>query len=402
MLNVHIAPHFGFRYLIDNRTYLGVVMKFSVQLAQHACQQVKFIAIFLYAGIVSVCLYCDCAYAEKAYEINGKVTTTRELIEKQRDKFYRLENEKYQLIDGLAKEAYLEDYFSKMGAEQKLSSEAARDGYLRKNVTISQTEIQRTLAEFKDHPKLKKLPKKEQENQIRSLLKVRGEQELLQEILAEAEKTGKLKMLYPRPSEPVYELPVNKDDHIRYVADDQKASAPAGCSDDCAVTIIEYSEFQCPFCARMVPTAKRLLEEYKGKIRWIVRDFPLDFHDRARPAAIAAKCAGFQNKYWNMYEILFANQTKLSDKDLSSYAEKIKLDKKKYDSCVASPDKANKLIDRNMKSGVSVDVAGTPAVFFNGRRQSGAISYEVGKRLIDEELAKIAESKKPSSNKKKT
>ncbi|NRA43747.1 MAG: thioredoxin domain-containing protein [Oligoflexales bacterium] len=341
------------------------------------------------AGLLFTIGYSATSFSSEAFKINGKVTTIKDLMKLEQDKFYRLEKDKYQLVEGLARQAYLDAYFKKMGDEQKISAEAARERYMDKHAKFTDKEIKETLEKYKNHPKLKELPKAEQENQIRNLLRVRGEQEIVQAIISDGLKAGHLQISYPRPSEPVYDIKVTSDDHVRYHADDSKATKPVACKgDDCAITIVEYSEYQCPFCARVIPTTKQILKEYEGKVRWITRDFPLDFHDRARPAAIAAHCAGFQGKFWDMYSILFENQRSLSDKDLDGYADKIKLDKDKYLKCVAEPQKAIALIDKNMQTGASVGVTGTPAFFINGRRLSGALPFEEFKRVIDDELAK--------------
>jgi protein-disulfide isomerase len=118
-----------------------------------------------------------------------------------------------------------------------------------------------------------------------------------------------------------------------------------------------------------------------------VRDFPLSFHDRARPAAVAAKCAADQGKYWNMYTTLFDNQRNLSDNDLKTYADKIGLDKGKFDQCVANPALVTARIDKNFQSGVALGVSGTPAFFINGHRLSGAMPYSEFKRVIEDELS---------------
>jgi protein-disulfide isomerase len=130
------------------------------------------------------------------------------------------------------------------------------------------------------------------------------------------------------------------------------------------------------------------MTEYSGKVRWIVRDFPLSFHDRARPAAIAAKCAQNQGKYWEMYAALFDNQRDLSDKAFEDSAKKIKLDMDKWKQCVSSPAAVTALIDENFESGQKFGVTGTPAFFINGRRLSGALPYEKFKEIFDDELAK--------------
>mgnify|MGYP003683691671 FL=1 len=166
---------------------------------------------------------------------------------------------------------------------------------------------------------------------------------------------------------------------------------PAGCKDDCKITVIEYSEFQCPFCEKILPTVRQLMSEYKGKVRWIVRDFPLGFHKRARPAAAAAHCAKDQDKYWQMYEELFKNQRKLEDSDLTKYAKNIGLNMKKYDKCISSGVKMSD-IEENYRSGEQLGVTGTPAFFVNGRRLSGALPYGEFKKIFKEELAKKGRS----------
>ena len=131
---------------------------------------------------------------------------------------------------------------------------------------------------------------------------------------------------------------------------------------------------------------RQLLNDYKGKVRWVVRDFPLGFHKRARPAAVAARCAKDQGKYWEMYEELFKNQRSLEDEDLKKYAKNIGLQLDKFQKCFENPTEQLKIIEKNFKSGEELGVTGTPAFFINGRRIAGALPYEEFKRIFDEEL----------------
>ena len=152
--------------------------------------------------------------------------------------------------------------------------------------------------------------------------------------------------------------------------------------------MVEYSEFQCPFCSRVIPDTKRLLQKYEGKIAYSVRDYPLSFHNRAKPAAIAAKCASNQGKYWEMYHKLFENQRALSDDDFKSYAASIGLKVDQFNKCVKNPGEAAKTIEENFQSGAALGVTGTPAFFINGRRLTGARSYAEFESIIEEELKK--------------
>ena len=327
-----------------------------------------------------------------AFKVYDKETTIDQLMGLEKDKFYRLEKEKYQLIEGMANSAYLEAYWQKKGKVAGLSSARAREAYMDQHVTLLDKEVKETLEQYKNHPKLKELPAKEQREQIQGLLRMRGEQQITQAILDDALKSGELKILASRPQAPVYDFKVTKDDHVRYGPGNSDVKPlKGGCSgDDCALTVIEYSEFQCPFCSRVIPAVKRLLEDYKGRIRWVVRDFPLNFHDRARPAAIAAKCASFQSpeKYWDMYDILFRNQQSLSDADLDKYARQIELDFPRFKKCLSDSQKAEALIEANTRSGSAVGVSGTPAFLVNGEAVSGALPYEEFKRIFDERLQK--------------
>ena len=321
-----------------------------------------------------------------AFKVGGKVTTVDQLMKEDQASFFELEDKKYKMIEQIASDRYLEFFWQQKAKQTGVSVEAARRAYLDKNSVVSDKEANETLEKFKDHPQLKKLEKAEQMKQVRDYLKDKSERDVLDGIIKSGQQKGELVLSYPKPKEPIYDVTVSDTDNVRFgpEASDVK---PTGCSkQDCPITVVEYSEYQCPFCEKVMPDVKRVLADYKGKIRWVVRDFPLSFHDRARPAAIAAKCAGEQGKYWNMHLTLFENQRALADADLKTYAEKIGLDKAKFEQCIGNPGPRNEIIERNIASGMKVGVSGTPAFFINGRRLSGAMPYSEFKRVIDEEL----------------
>ncbi len=164
-------------------------------------------------------------------------------------------------------------------------------------------------------------------------------------------------------------------------------NAPAKGVRDALVTIVQFSDYQCPFCTRVEPTMDKILEEYKGKVRVVWRDFPLDFHQNALPAAIVARVAGEEGKFWQMHKKLFENQQALDRPSLEKYAAelgvnvgkvKAALDKKKYE----------KEVMADMAMGQKIGVRGTPASFVNGIFVSGARPFEQFKAVIDKELAK--------------
>ena len=332
-----------------------------------------------------------------AYTVNGKAFTVGDAEKKDQSSFFELEKRKFDRIEEMAREEFLNQFWGEMSKSKKLSLEKTKENYLKERTKVSDKEINDLLEKLKDHPQLSKLPKEEQKKQVREYLSTRESQRVLDDIVMEGIKTGKLLVVYPKPHEPVFQLNIAENEPVRYgpKATDTK---PMGCKGDaCPITIIEYSEYQCPYCAKMLEDTTKVLEAYKGKIRWYVRDFPLEqIHNRAHPAAVAAKCAHFQGKFWEMYYSLFENQRELGDADISKRAEKLKLDMKKFNACSAVADKAKgdqqskkaeDMIRANFESGRKYGVEGTPAFFINGRKLSGALPFADFKRVIDEELA---------------
>jgi protein-disulfide isomerase len=163
------------------------------------------------------------------------------------------------------------------------------------------------------------------------------------------------------------------------------ATGPSKGPANAPITIVEFSDFECPFCVKAEPTVKQLMDAYPGKIRLVYRDFPLPNHAKAPKAAEAAHCAGDQGKYWEMHEKLFANATKLEVKDLKGYAKDVGLDTGKFDQCLDQGTKAGE-VEKHRKAGEDVGVTGTPAFFINGRMVSGAQPLEAFRAIVDQEL----------------
>jgi len=163
------------------------------------------------------------------------------------------------------------------------------------------------------------------------------------------------------------------------------AVGPAKGPEGAPVTIVEFSDFECPYCSRAEETVKKVMEAYKGKIRLHYRDYPLPFHAKAQKASEAALCAGDQNKYWEMHEKLFASQSALDLPQLKEHAKALSLDAGKFDKCLDGGDKT-KEVEASKKAGEELGVNGTPHFFINGRPLSGAQPFEEFKKIIDLEL----------------
>lgn len=176
-------------------------------------------------------------------------------------------------------------------------------------------------------------------------------------------------------TQPTGELaPVQANEHIK--GDLKKAK----------VVVVEYSDFQCPFCAQHHPSLQQMVKDYGDQVAWVYRHFPLtSIHPQAAPSALASECASEQGKFWEYGDELVANQTKLGDAYYKELAADLRLNTKKFDDCYASK-KFQSVVDGDAASGEAAGVNGTPATFINGQLVSGAVPYATLKQIIDSEL----------------
>jgi len=163
-------------------------------------------------------------------------------------------------------------------------------------------------------------------------------------------------------------------------------NSPAKGAANAPIELIEFADFQCPYCRAVSPTVTKILNTYGDRIRFVYRNFPLDIHPDAKPAAEAAQCANEQGRFWPYHDRLFSTPNQpLSVADLKHAATMIGLDADRFNTCVDAH-KYRAVVDADTRAGTEAGVTGTPAFFINGRLLSGAQPYEAFKRLIDEEL----------------
>ncbi len=153
------------------------------------------------------------------------------------------------------------------------------------------------------------------------------------------------------------------------------------------ITLVEFSDFECPYCESHYPTLKKILNDYPDKVRLVYKHFPLPFHQNAQKAAEASECAGEQGKFWEYHDKLFESLTEqgYSLENFKKWAREIGLNGQKFDSCLAAGKYAQK-VQVEAQEGVARGVNGTPATFVNGRLVSGAVPYETFKQIIDQIL----------------
>jgi len=162
---------------------------------------------------------------------------------------------------------------------------------------------------------------------------------------------------------------------------------------DAKVNIIEFSDFQCPYCKVFYDSLNQLIKEgdYLNKIKVSFKNLPLSFHKQANNAAMAAECAGEQGKFWDMYNTLFSKQAEWQNTDnkdkFKAYAVQLKLDAAKFNQCIDS-NKYQSDIEADKELAKEYNISGTPAIFIGNEYVSGAIQYDDLKSRVDKLLAK--------------
>jgi protein-disulfide isomerase len=189
----------------------------------------------------------------------------------------------------------------------------------------------------------------------------------------------------PAPSPAQAAQPGRPDPGRRYSVNTQ--GSPSKGKADAKLAIVEFSDFQCPFCRRVNPTLEQIEKEYGDKVRIVFKHLPLEMHAKAPAAHAAAEAAHQQGKFWEMHDLIFSNQDAMSPEKYVEYAKQLKLDVAKFEKDLASG-QVKARIDADMQEAGRLGVTGTPAFFVNGRFLSGAQPFPAFKELIDQELGR--------------
>ena len=183
---------------------------------------------------------------------------------------------------------------------------------------------------------------------------------------------------------PVAEAPAFSELPVSTVSTEGRPSlGPA----DAPVTVVEFSDYQCPYCRRFFEeTYHDLLERYEGRLRYVLRNFPIrNLHPLAHEAAEAAECAHDQGRFWEYHDLLFARSPALGAPSLEAYAAQLGLDAEAFATCLSSGRKAD-VVDGDVQDGIRYGVAATPTFFINGRIVVGALSLERFSTYVDAAL----------------
>ncbi len=161
--------------------------------------------------------------------------------------------------------------------------------------------------------------------------------------------------------------------------------APSHGSVAAAVTVVEFSDYECPHCARAIPVLRQIEREFEGRVRLVHMNFPLSGHPHAMPAARAALAAGRQGKFWEMNDLLFQYQRALETADIERYATQLRLDLTRFRADLASPE-IEAAIDASRREGERLQIQGTPSIFINGRRYELPLEREPLRDWIQDEI----------------
>jgi protein-disulfide isomerase len=320
------------------------------------------------------------AASEPLAEVDGVAITTEEVEKPLAPQVSKLEEQIYNLkrqrLDAIINDKLLE----KEAAKHKLTVPALLDAEVTSKVgLVTEQEIEKFYQENKAQIKGEQGQVREQ---IRSYLQNQKLNAKREEFLKSLRSQAKVVVNLKPP--PVLRVEVAVD------------GAPFKGPAKATVTIVEFSDFHCPFCRRVIPTLAQLESKYGEKIKLVFRDFPIEnLHPGATKAHEAARCANEQGKFWTYHDKLFAAPPKSSPEIFKALAKEVGLDVASFENCFDGG-KYQTDIKKDIEEGNRVGVTGTPAFFINGRLVSGAQPLEAFSRIIDDELARIGATQSAS------
>ncbi len=305
--------------------------------------------------------------------IEGEPVTLSELEELIGDRLAQMEfqylSQRHQLVQAGLQEHISERLAEEEAAARGITREELMTTEVESKVKVTENDVAVWYRENQDRVQGRSL--ETLSPQIEKFLKEREQQRLLTEFAKRlADKNDVVYLLEP----------------LR--ADVDAEGSPSFGPDDAPVTVVEFSDFECPYCSRLIETLEEVKKNYAGRVRLVFRQFPLNIHPNAFKAAEASLCANGQDKFWPMHDLLFAEQRRLGVDALKEKAGRLGLDQAGFVECLTSGRHAEQ-VREDLRVGTSVGVTGTPALFVNGvPLQNGAVPYEVIAQAIEDELAR--------------
>ena len=294
-----------------------------------------------------------------------------ELEEGSHGKLYQLRKREYETKMRILRDMVMKKILETEAKDKKTNTQILIDSYVESNFNPPTEEELRSF--YKNNEDRMNKPFSAVKDEIFEQKALYKKQELKQRYLDELAKRYELKFKIEAPLSPVVDIDVTGE--------------PFWGKKDAKVVVVEYSDFECPYCQRMQPDVRRIRNEYENKIKWVFKDFPLSFHRQALKAHIAANCADQQNRYFDFQYEVFDAKSDIAPPQLISIGEKVGLNMDEFKACIRDPnDKISEEISEDVKTGVQAGVGGTPTIFVNGKVASNFRTYEGMKKTLDYEL----------------
>jgi protein-disulfide isomerase len=308
-------------------------------------------------------------------EVNGQPISQEEIDKAIAGQLGKLQEQIYNLRRQRLEAVIRDRLLAQEGAKRGISMQKLLDAEVTSKVgLVTEEEIERFYQANKARFKAD-VDEAATRDQIRSQLQGQKITAQREAFLQSLRRDGKVAINLEPPPVVRIEVPIN--------------GAPVRGTANAPVTIVEFSDFHCPFCKRVLPTLKEVEAKYGDKVKLVFRDYPIDqLHPAARKAHEAARCAHEQGKFWAYHDVLFDKAPRASADDLKTYAREVGLDLVKFDRCVASA-KHKEVVQKDLEEGARLGVSGTPAFFINGELLSGAQPLESFVRVVERELARL-------------
>ena len=349
------------------------------------------LALVLLGGVLPACSAKGASAAAEAKkpaeaatgpvaEIDGKPISRAELEQEAAEQFQQLEEQKKQVLKQIddQRQKILEGALNQLVEKKLIEAAAAKrgvsaDDLLKAEVDSKVAQVTtEEIAKFYDENKARvgNQTLEQLSDRIKTYLQQQRNDKARTDFLAGLRKDHKVRMLLEVPRVEV-----------------EVANAPTVGPTNAPITIVEWSDFECPYCSKVVPAINEVKAKYGEKVRIAFRHFPLSFHQKAQKAAEASMCAHEQGKFWQMHDAMFGNQQALGVDQLKAKAAELGANADQFNSCLDSGKYAQQVKD-DISAGTAAGVSGTPAMFINGRMVSGAVPFEQLAQIIDDELAR--------------
>ncbi|MGE3611734.1 MAG: DsbA family protein [Bacteriovoracaceae bacterium] len=307
-----------------------------------------------------------------AAKVGDLEITSKELEDGIESELYEAESKVFEIKFNHLKSLMLQKFMDKDSRKKGLSNDEFLEKYITKSVSISDKEID---AFIKDQNIPAEHINPQVREKIKNYLEMERKKEAVDKWLAEQTNKTPVEVFIQKPRRPTFPVEVGK--------------APFMGAADAKVTIVEFSDFQCPFCAKGADIIGQIKKKYGNKVKVAFKNFPLPFHNHAEKAAVAGLCVNEQSTelFWKMHDEMFAHQDSLDPEGLKNLAKKIGAKVDLFEKCLAE-NKTLAQVQADMAHGRDMKVKSTPTFFINGQLINGAQPIEVFTEVIDEELSK--------------